>query len=160
MARLHVHPRAVTLAAVFGAAMLVAGSCSCSDRVVGDEPQGYGEPVCLWLISPEGCRLDGSCSLLQDDANGRNPTACLCITQEEYDALGERLSRVGWPEEGTLLEEFNEVAYEECQRISQLEGFVEDECLEYYETGRWLKDIYPARGDMANGAPLGFTCYE
>jgi hypothetical protein len=160
MARLHVHPRAVIVAAVAGAAMLVAGSCTCSDRVVGDEPQGYGEPVCLWLISPRGFRADGTSSLLQDEANHRNPTACLCITQEEYDALGERLSRVGWPEEGTLLEEFNEVAYDECKRISALEGFIDDECLEYYETGEWLKDIYPARGDMANGKPPGFTCYE
>jgi hypothetical protein len=159
MARLPLHPRAVILVAAVGTATL-AGSCSCSDRVLDDDPQARTEPVCVWLISPEGCRADGRCSLLQDDANHRNPTACLCITDEEYDTLGERLSRVGWPEEGTLFEEFNEVAYEECQRISQLEGFVDDECLAYYEGGVWLKDIYPARGDWANGKPPGFTCSE
>ena len=160
MVGLHVHLRAVILAASVAAGALLAGSCSCSDRVVDDDPTPRTEPVCVWLISPEGCRADGSCSLLQDEANHRNPTACLCITDEEYDALGERLSRVGFTEEGTLLGEFNEVAYEECTRVSQLEHFVDDECLEYYEAGRWLKDISFARGESADAKPPGFTCYE
>ncbi|MEM9454723.1 MAG: hypothetical protein AAGF11_11125 [Myxococcota bacterium] len=86
---------------------------------------------------------------------------CLCITEEEYDALGERLSRVGWPEEGTLLEEFNELAYDECKRLAALTvGAVDDECLDYYQAGRWLKDIYFARGGWENGKPPGFSCIE
>ncbi|MCA9710223.1 MAG: hypothetical protein KDK70_30565 [Myxococcales bacterium] len=145
--------------------MLVTGGpgCSCSDRVVGDEPQGYGQPACIWLINPKGFRADGSCSAILDHANyDRAGTACLCLTQEEYDGLGDRLERRGFPEPGTLLEEFNEIAYDECKRLSALDedGFVDDECLDYYQTGEWLKDIYFARGDWANGAPPGFTCYE
>lgn len=159
MARLHLRPRAVTFAASAIAALLLAAG-ACHDRTLDEDPDASTEPVCLWLISPEGCRADGTCSLLQDDANRRNPTACLCITQDEYDALGDRLDRVGWPEAGTLLDEFNEAAFEECKRISELEGFVTDECRDYYETGRWLKDIYPARDDWANGKPPGFSCDE
>ncbi|MCA9709727.1 MAG: hypothetical protein KDK70_28065 [Myxococcales bacterium] len=96
-----------------------------------------------------------------DHEYGRAGTVCLCLTEPEYDALGERLSRVGWPEEGTLLAEFNERAYDECKRLAGLiEGVVDDECLEYFETGRWLKDIYFARGGWENGKPPGFTCIE
>jgi hypothetical protein len=160
MAGLHVHLRAVILAASLAAA-LVGSSCSCSDRVLGNEPQGYGEPACLWLISPRSFRADGSVRLITDDEHRRNGTACLCLTQEEYDALGDRLDRVGFPEEGTVLDEYNELAYDECKRLASLiEGVVDDECLEYYEAGEWLKDIYFARGDWANGKPPGFTCYE
>src|SRR6185295_19493932 len=97
-------------------AALVGGSCSCSDRVVDDSPQGYGEPACLWLINPRAFRADGSVrKILDPAAHVRTGTVCLCITQEEYDALGDRLERVRYPEEGTLLEEFNELAYDECK---------------------------------------------
>jgi hypothetical protein len=86
---------------------------------------------------------------------------CLCITEDEYAAVGDRLERVGFPEEGTLLEEFNELGYDECKRLAALiEDAVDDECLEYYEGGIWLKDIYFASGQWANGKPPGFTCYE
>lgn len=161
MAGFHVHLRAVIRIAWFGAAMLVGGSCSCQDRTIGDRPEGLTEPACLWLISPSAFRADGSTRLILDEEHRRSGTACLCITQEEYDALGDRLERVGFPEEGTLLDEFNEVAYDECKRLAGLiEGAVDDECLDYYENGTWLKDIYFARGDWANGKPPGFTCYE
>jgi hypothetical protein len=160
MAGAHVHLRAVILAA--SAAALFGGSCSCSDRTVGDPPQGHGEPACLWLISPRAFRADGSVrTILDPAANDRNGTACLCITEDEYAALGDRLERVRFPEEGTLLEEFNELGYDECKRLAALiEGAVDDECLEYYEAGTWLKDIYFATGQWANGKPPGFTCYE
>lgn len=99
--------------------------------------------------------------LIVDDEHRRSGTACLCLTQEEYDALGDRLDRVGFPEEGTVLDEYNELAYDECKRLAALiDGAVDDECLDYYEQGTWLKDIYFARGDWANGAPPGFTCDE
>jgi hypothetical protein len=69
--------------------------------------------------------------------------------------------RAHFPEEGTILDEFNEVAYDECKRLAALiDGVVDDECLDYYETGKWLKDIYFARGGWANAKPPGFTCYE
>lgn len=137
---------------------LVVGSCSCPGRPIDDALVDRAEPACVWLISPRGHRADGSSSLLQDEANRRNPTACLCLTQEEYDGLGDRLDRVGWPEEGTLLEELNELAYEECTRISELQGFIDDECLDYYQHGTWLKDVYFARDEWASGTPPGFTC--
>ena len=85
---------------------------------------------------------------------------CLCLTEDDYDGLGERLSRRGWPEPGTLLEEYNELAYEECKRLSALRSFVDDECLEYYETGEWLKDIYWSEPPFENATPPGFTCLE
>jgi len=93
MAGFHVQLRAVILAASVGAASLVGGSCTCSDRVVGDDPEGYGEPACMWLISPFAFLADGSVRMIIDRENQRNPTVCLCLSQEEYDALGERLSR-------------------------------------------------------------------
>lgn len=159
MAGIHVHLRAVILAA--SAATLFGGSCSCPDRVVGDAPQGYGEPACLWLISPVAHRADGSVKVILDHQNNRTGTVCLCITEEEYEALGDRLDRVRFPEEGTLLEEFNELGYDECKRLAALiEGAVDDECLEYYQTGTWLKDIYFASGQWSNGTPPGFTCTE
>ena len=145
-------------------ALVVAGpGCSCSDRVVGDVPQGYGEPACLWLISPKGFRADGSCSTIHDSANGgRVGTVCLCLTEEEYDTLGDRPDRVGFPERGTLLEEFNELGYDECKRLSAIDedDFVDDECLDYYLAGEWLKDIYLALEPWDDGLPPGFTCYE
>jgi len=160
MAGLHVHLRAVILAA--SAAVLLGGSCSCPDRVIDDPPQGSGEPACLWLINPRAFRADGSVDKIQDPAAGdRVGTVCLCLTEDEYDSLGDRLERVRFPEEGTPLEEFNELAYDECKRLAALiEGAVDDECLDYYENGTWLKDIYFARGDWANGAPPGFSCSE
>jgi hypothetical protein len=161
MAGLHVHLRAVPLAASLAAALVGGGSCTCSDRALGEEPQGYGEPACLWLISPRAFRADGSTRLIVDDDNHRSPTACLCLTDQEYDSLGDRLERVRFPEEGTILDEFNELAYDECKRLAALiDGAVDDECLDYYEKGTWLKDIYFARGVWSNGKPPGFTCYE
>jgi hypothetical protein len=160
MARFHVHLRAVILASL-AAVSLVGGSCSCADRPVGEDPEVHGEPACLWLINPRAYRTDGSSTAILDDANNRSPTVCLCLTQAEYDALGDRLDRVRFPEEGTILDEYNALAYDECKRLAALiEGAVDDECLDYYEHGTWLKDIYFARGDWANGAPPGFSCSE
>jgi hypothetical protein len=73
----------------------------------------------------------------------------------------EREARQTVPVEGTTLDEYNELAYDECKRLASLiEGAVDDECLEYYEAGTWLKDIYFATGQWANAEPPGFTCYE
>jgi hypothetical protein len=154
--------RAVILAGSVATAALVGGSCSCSDRVVGDRPQGEAEPACLWLISPDAIRADGTTTPIVDPAAGdRVGTVCLCLTQEEFDALGDRLDRVGFPEEGTVLEEFNELGYVECKRLAALiEDAVDDECREYYEGGIWLKDISFARGEDADVKPPGFTCQE
>jgi hypothetical protein len=161
MAGLHVHLRAVTLAFALGVASSLGGSCSCPDRVVGEPSEDLAEPACLWLISPRAYRADGSTRLIVDEEHSRSGTACLCLTQEEYDALGDRLDRVGFPQEGTILDEYNELAYDECKRLAALiDGAVDDECLDYYEHGEWLKDIYFARGDWANGKPPGFTCSE
>jgi hypothetical protein len=162
MVGLHVHLRAVILAVSVATAAAVGGSCSCPDRVVGEPPQGYGEPACMWLISPAAFLADGSSiSIVDPAAGGRVGTACLCLTQQEFDALGDRLERVGFPEDGTLLEEFNELGYDECKRLAALiEDAVDDECREYYEGGIWLKDISFARGESADAAPPGFTCYE
>lgn len=159
MGRLYLYLRAV---AVVASAGLFGSSCSCSDRVVGEPPQGYGEPACLWLISPSGFRADGSTSLILDHEIGRTGTVCLCLTQEEYDGLGDRIERVRFPEPGTLLEEYNELAYEHCKRLSARDpdNFVDDECRDYYEAGEWLKDIYFSSGEWDRGAPPGFTCYE
>ena len=145
---------------LIGVALVVGPSCTCSDRTVDEPSMDGGEPACLWLISPRGTRADGTTSLIQDYANNRNGTVCLCITEQEYEALGERSSRVGFPESGTLLEEYNELAYDECKRLASIDpdDFVDDECLDYYEAGEWLKDIYFARGDWENGVPPGFEC--
>lgn len=161
MAGLRVRLRPVIAAGLIGALTLGGGSCSCSDRVVGEAPQGDGEPACLWMILPYASLEDGSTRVIMDHQHDRSGTVCLCLTEQEYDALGDRLDRVGFPEEGTLLDEYNELAYEECKRLASLvEGVVDDECLAYYEGGEWLKDIYFARGDWANGRPPGFTCHE
>lgn len=162
MGGLYLHFRAITLAGVVGLVGSVGLSCSCSDRVFGDLPKGDGEPACLWLIAPHGVRADGSSSLIYDHELQRAGTVCLCLTQEDYDLLGDRLDRVHFPESGTLLEEYNELAYDECKRLSALdpEGFVDDECRDYYDAGEWLKDIYFSSGEWGNGAPPGFTCYE
>ena len=164
MAGFHVQLRAVILAASVGAASLVGGSCTCSDRPLGDEPQGYGEPACMWLITPLAYLADGSIRTIYDREHDRGATVCLCITQEEYDSFGvpgHRTEIVRFPEEGTLLEEYNELGYDECKRLAALiEGAVDDECLEFYEGGLWLKDIYWARSIYANGKPPGFTCIE
>ena len=161
MVGLHLHLRAVIAAATIGLAALLGGSCTCIDRPVDDVSEPRGEPTCLWLISPRATRADGTRPILDDDEHRRPATVCLCLTEDEYDALGDRLDRVGFPEEGTLLEEYNELAYDECQRLAALiEGVVDDECLDYYENGTWLKDIYPARSIWAHGVPSGFACGE
>lgn len=160
MAGFHVHLRAVILTAWVGAA-LVGGSCTCTDRPVDDQLRSHGEPACLWLISPRGTRTDGTRPLIYAAEYDRSATVCLCLTEEEYEALGDRLDRVGFPEEGTVLDEYNELAYEECKRrAAQVEGLVDDECRAYYEAGEWLKDIYFARDDWAIGKPPGFSCDE
>ena len=159
MGGFHLYLRAVALA---GALAVGGSNCSCSDRVVGEPPQGRGEPACIWLISPRGFRADGSVSAIYDHEHGRAGTACLCLTEQEYDGLGDRLERMDSPEPGTLLEEFNELAYDECKRLSGIDpdDFVDDECLDYYQSGEWLKDIYLARGNWDDGPPPGFSCYE
>lgn len=160
MAGLHVHLRPVTLAAALGVAFVASG-CSCSERPLDDDTEPRSEPACLWLISPYAYRADGSARLIYDEARGRPVTVCICLTQDEYDGLGDRLERARFPEEGTLLEEFNELAHDECKRRAALiEGAIDDECLDYYENGTWLKDIYFSEGAWANGTPTGFTCDE
>jgi hypothetical protein len=63
--------------------------------------------------------------------------------------------------EGTTLDEYNELAYDECKRLAALVvGTIDDECLDYYENGTWLKDIYVVSGIWASGPPPGFTCAE
>lgn len=159
MGRSHHQHRPLTWAALALTTTLIGPSCRCSDRVVEGSEEG-DEPACVWLISPRGFRADGSSSIIEDHRYNRSGTVCLCISQDEYDALGQRLSRVRFPEPGTLLEEFNELAYDECKRLSTSDedDFVDDECGEYYEAGEWLKDIYFARDDWAKGAPPGFRC--
>jgi len=137
------------------------GSCTCADRRLDDDPEPRGEPTCLWLISPRGTRADGTHPIVDDEEHRRPATVCLCLTEDEYGALGDRLDRVGFPEEGTVLEEYNELAYDECKhRAAQINGLIDDECLDYYQNGTWLKDIYPARSIYADGPPPGFTCVE
>ena len=138
---------------------LAVASCSCGDRVVGDEIEEYGKPACLWLINPVGFYADGGRSAILNPDGGAG-IVCLCLTNEEYDGLGDRLLRRGWPDPGTLLEEFNELAYEECERLASFKDFVDNECLGYYETGEWLKDIYWSEPPFDNATPSGFTCYE
>ena len=123
---------------------------------------GVAVAIDLHLEAEAGRVPEAKILLLLDREHDRNGTVCLCLTQEEFDAMGDRLQRVGFPESGTLLEEYNELAYDECKRLAALDpdDFVDDECLDYYEAGEWLKDIYFARGDWANGAPPEFTCYE
>ena len=76
----HLYLRAVAVALAAG---LLGPSCSCSDRVVGEAPEGDGVPACLWLISPEGFRADGSTSIILDHARDRSGTVCLCQSQGE-----------------------------------------------------------------------------
>ena len=93
------------------------------------------------------------------EANGRLVSPPFIDCHFHMDAtLSLGLPRLN--QSGTLLEEYNELAYEECKRLASLdeEGFVDDECLAYYEAGEWLKDIYFARGDWENGVPPGFQC--
>jgi hypothetical protein len=161
MDRFHVRLRALVVIGVLGASALLGGSCSCSDRALGDEPEDHGEPACLWMILPKASRADGSVRVIMDHEYRRTGTVCLCLTEEEYDALGDRLERARFPEEGTLLAEYNELAYDECKRLAALiEGAVDDECLDYFQNGTWLKDIYFAAGGWANGKPPGFSCGE
>jgi hypothetical protein len=151
----------VTLTGLLAVATLLGGGCSCSERVLDEDPELRTEPACLWLISPRGTRADGTRPLIHAEEHSRSATVCLCLTQAEYDSLGPRDDRVGFPEEGTILEEYNELAYEECERrAAQIDGLIDDECREYYEAGEWLDDIYFARGDWAIGAPPGFGCAE
>ena len=108
---------------------------------------------------------------------------CVCINADVYNALSDdqkaavkeaamesaALQRELWTERAKASKEkvmasgveFNEIAYEECKRLSSIDqdDFVDDECLDYYEAGEWLKDIYFSRGSYDNGAPPGFTCY-
>jgi hypothetical protein len=148
--------RRLTLAVSLAAAASAADGCSCSDRGL-DDPET--EPACLWLISPRGTRADGTRPIIDAKEHRRAATVCLCLTDAEYDSLGPREERVGFPEEGTLLDEFNELAYDECtRRAAQIDGLIDDECLDYYEHGTWLKDIYFAEGAWENGTPPGFSC--
>ena len=90
MGGFHLCLRALALMVVAG---MAGSSCSCSDRIVGEPPEGYAEPACLWLIAPRGYRADGSSSAIHDLENQRTGTVCLCLTQEEYDGLGDRLDQ-------------------------------------------------------------------
>jgi hypothetical protein len=104
-------------------------------------------------------------ALVSSSCRTESPSSCdvgnFCGPAEEFDALGDRLERVRFPEDGTLLEEFNELGYDECKRLAALiEDAVDDECLEYYEGGIWLKDISFARGESVDAKPPGFSCYE
>ncbi len=133
-------------------------SCTCADRILDEEIELRGEPVCVWLFSPRGFYDDGSVRVIYDEPLDRAGTACQCLDDEEFESLGARETREGWPPPGSLLEEFNEVAYEECKQLAGLHDFVDDECREYDDAGTWLKDIYRARGSWTNGPPAGFSC--
>lgn len=103
----------------------------------------------MWMSGDEepvtGIFADGSKRTISDEETHHVGTACLCLTQREYEMQLRH-------------DELNEMTLQECKRLAAQHDFVSDNCEEQYEQGDWLNNVYWAEGDFASGKPADFSC--
>jgi MYXO-CTERM domain-containing protein len=126
----------MTLQRMLCCVLLLAG---CADRQVDVDDDLPELLVGCMIITGRGYFEDGSSKTLTTEAGfeGGAPSVCMCMTKEELN-------------EGIWAEELNELAYPECKRIEELQGFDWSDCQGHYESGEWLGSVSPAIGDFAS----------
>jgi hypothetical protein len=139
MDRFYLHVRALTIVTC----AVTAGACS--DRVATVDDEILTRPACMWIIGTDGHWSDGSLRVIYDESRGRAGTACLCLTEEEFESK-------------THHDQLNDLALVECERLASVHQFDWDECQQDHEAGAWLGDVFWAAGFYANGLPSGFVC--
>lgn len=98
---------------------------ACVERSPGDD--GEERRTRCVSVNFEGVRADGSrFNGYVDETLGYTPQLCTCSTEEEDGDFSPGGYRDGY---------INELAYEECERISVAEGHLENSCEEQYEDG-------------------------
>jgi hypothetical protein len=126
--------------------VLVLALTGCADRQIEMEDQPEVEPTCM-ILPARGHWNDGTSYTINNEW-GTVGSVCLCLTEDERASESVR-------------EELNDLAYEECNRISKLEwDFDWTECQELYEAKTWWNGVFIARGDTAWMNHTGLTCEE
>jgi hypothetical protein len=128
-----------------GSSMLGSSGCSCSERTTHNvSVVDRGEPACMWIIGTNGYFADGSKRFITDEDRSISGTACLCLSEEEFESESRH-------------EELNDMSLEVCRQLAMQHDFVRDECDEHYEDQAWYTYVYWAVGRY-DARPPGFTC--
>ena len=125
--------------------MIASLLAACGDDLVDTSADSDREPACMWIVGTRGHFADGTTMLFSDEANNRAGTACLCITQDEYDSKSRH-------------DELNDLALAECERLAEPYGFEWNECQMDHDSDAWMNSVFWAKGNFDNGPPPGFSC--
>jgi hypothetical protein len=127
-------------------AVLVA-LAGCEERLADlDADEDLARPACA-PITGWGYFDDGTQQVIFNENTGTAGTACLCMTVDEIVS-------------GSLDDELNDLAFEECTRLVDVYsgGYDWDDCEESYLAGNWPLGVSFAEGDVAWRNIEGLTC--
>ncbi|NVB39475.1 hypothetical protein G6O69_16655 [Pseudenhygromyxa sp. WMMC2535] len=71
------------------------------------------------------------------DGSGRSASACLCLTEEEFETKSRH-------------DELDDMLYELCETLAVPYEADSNDCLEHYEAGTWLPGGWWAEGEFAS----------
>ncbi|NVB37579.1 hypothetical protein G6O69_07025 [Pseudenhygromyxa sp. WMMC2535] len=115
-------------ALLVGAASLVGAGVGCAQRQLEQDPSFadiHREPVCMVLVGTHGYWEDGTIDTINDDENGGSLSACMCMSEEEY-------------EKGERDEALADLMLEVCLGYSSYRGYDWDDCEEDRYDGEWM----------------------
>lgn len=113
-------------AAVFGFAL------GCVERPLELEPSFadiHREPACMVLVGTHGYWGDGTHEVFTNVKNGGSLSACMCMSEEEF-------------EKGERDEEIADLMLETCLAYSAYRGYAWDDCEEDRYDGEWMLFIH------------------
>lgn len=143
MGRSNILVRELTLVA-FIMAIAVVLSCSADEVPIPDHLRG--EPACMWIMDTRMYFGDGTSWLIHDDPSNYTGAACVCMSEAEFKSQSRS-------------EELNDMALEICEDLAARRAHVWNECVQNYEMGNWLDDVYWARGKMEHPSGTALGCY-
>ncbi|NVB37073.1 hypothetical protein G6O69_04470 [Pseudenhygromyxa sp. WMMC2535] len=106
----------------------------CAERQLEDEADDR-ERACMLMAGGRVYWEDGQSRVIVD-ASGRSATACLCLTEEEFETQSRH-------------DELNERLYERCEALAATFEADSNDCLEHYEAGTWLPGVWWARDELS-----------
>ncbi len=139
MARLHLLLRPLIVATWCLAAT------SCADDLVEVPESLRGEPACMWIIDSWVHFADGSMRMIFDESAYRAGVACVCMTEEDFEAKAR-------------VDELNDMALEICEELADQHEHEWNECQDDHDEGAWRDILFWARGNWEHPAGTALHC--